>query len=479
MKKRHQEADPSKLLQFPPYAKKLFGIDVLDCLELMAQTFTSLDAQWDTTRPRLEWMPEIKATGFFKDLKILQTVADKLIESLSRATKEVERLYGAERGQAKVEEGVNEIFTRIVNQEAVLRSPLTQLCLQELRAVLNIRLFANAIRNLKNTIHPQPDAYSHEKLLFQIIQDKLQEKARKGLPTDHEEISLLGRMLDTIFWIRYLQMNVKGRFTPAVRIRVTEDAKQMVKRLRYTEIVPFEGEVLCQHEEMSPRAYESINLRVGADMHPFSLVDVSVKTGAAEDPVPTQVEVSLSVVHGDLVLPGFGYASLLPLFEAYGEEDTHLHLKRSILQALEESLEEGLLKERDWLAEWEEKEASELALAEVREESHEEIGAVVPLPLPVTPGIEAPNNGRDPTKRKGRRQHLNNVSVEDFITAIKNFGVEVRREHGSSHFILQRGDVDKNVWVSANSRNLISAICSAKRTFGITTGELLDALLEV
>ena len=190
-----------------------------------------------------------------------------------------------------------------------------------------------------------------------------------------------------------------------------------------------------------------INLRVGADMHPFSLVDVSVKTGAAEDPVPTQVEVSLSVVHGDLVLPGFGYASLLPLFEAYGEEDTHLHLKRSILQALEES--------------------------------HEEIGAVVPLPLPVTPGIEAPNNGRDPTKRKGRRQHLNNVSVEDFITAIKNFGVEVRREHGSSHFILQRGDVDKNVWVSANSRNLISAICSAKRTFGITTGELLDALLEV
>ena len=37
-------------------------------------------------------------------------------------------------------------------------------------------------------------------------------------------------------------MNVKGRFTPAVRIRVTEDAKQMVKRLRYTEIVPFEGE---------------------------------------------------------------------------------------------------------------------------------------------------------------------------------------------------------------------------------------------
>ena len=447
MKKRHQEADPSKLLQFPPYAKKLFGIDVLDCLELMAQTFTSLDAQWDTTRPRLEWMPEIKATGFFKDLKILQTVADKLIESLSRATKEVERLYGAERGQAKVEEGVNEIFTRIVNQEAVLRSPLTQLCLQELRAVLNIRLFANAIRNLKNTIHPQPDAYSHEKLLFQIIQDKLQEKARKGLPTDHEEISLLGRMLDTIFWIRYLQMNVKGRFTPAVRIRVTEDAKQMVKRLRYTEIVPFEGEVICQHEEMSPRAYESINLRVGADMHPFSLVDVSVKTGAAEDPVPTQVEVSLSVVHGDLVLPGFGYASLLPLFEAYGEEDTHLHLKRSILQALEES--------------------------------HEEIGAVVPLPLPVTPGIEAPNNGRDPTKRKGRRQHLNNVSVEDFITAIKNFGVEVRREHGSSHFILQRGDLDKNVWVSANSRNLISAICSAKRTFGITTGELLDALLEV
>ena len=78
----------------------------------------------------------------------------------------MERLYGAERGQAKVEEGVNEIFTRIVNQEAVLRSPLTQLCLQELRAVLNIRLFANAIRNLKNTIHPQPDAYSTKNFYF-------------------------------------------------------------------------------------------------------------------------------------------------------------------------------------------------------------------------------------------------------------------------------------------------------------------------
>jgi len=477
MQKTPSEVPVARLLTFPPYAKKILGQEALDCLELLVQQLTLMEEQVDTSHPRQEWMPELKARGFFKDLRILQVIANKMIENFEHACAVNARIYGPERGRAKALDGATEILTGLLEQAANLNSPLTTLCLEELFVTINIRRFADTLRELRDNQPPRSDPYHSEKFLYSYILTQYLEREEKSLWVDPRERRLFEEIFHVIFWLRHLSLKVKGRYLPGEKVKTEDTVKQTLKKLRYTEVAPFEDQILCRFEGQSKQPCESFGLRAGANMHPFNIVDVAINTGVEPGgPVPPQVNISLSAIHGDLVPSGYGYASLAPLFELYGEQDSHLHMKNAILVNLEESLAEGILKERDWLGEWEAREARETAVAAEQEEVLLRVAQTVEQPQ-----SEPPANGSEPRRVKGRRETLNNIPQDDLIKALTGLGVEVRNGRGS-HIVLQKGGeilVLSTHGAGKGFGNPITDISDIRRKFGITAEKLLDALYEL
>lgn len=449
---------------------KILGEDLVSDLHLLYDYLEPYE-EWarggDVTT--MELLQILKEEGIFKDLRILEVMVAKLVASFKATTQRVKRLYGsnAEKKKDLALERVVQTLFKLRKPDRPLMSELVWLMV-DARQMMNFVDGATQIqknRNISTSVVAGPEWR---------LKTKIGEDAK---------IRRIRNFCDGMIFLAET-----NRHTFLSRQAYSSDLTQEVfKKYRWADLKAAEPGQELQYT-VNNKVVEDLGLKISllplrdGDRGVFELLHVVFRfNSTAPNPATpgfTKKEqlrftVALSRVHLELTLPGNGYISVKPLFEAYGLGGFYENLKAHVWALVKKGVEGGKLLPGEI------EEVVQEDLEPVREQVHAEVTEQVPLQIDTKPSV--------PKQKKGLRQTTRNIEMADVLSTLELLGIS--NQPGGSHFILkgphlQTGREQSLAIPFKNSagqsgNNSSPYIAQAARVFGFTRREFLEKLSEI